>query len=187
MKSPDPKSCHPALFLDRDGVINIDNAYVNKPDDFIFIDGIFELCSRASQLGYLIFVITNQSGIGRGFYSEHDFLKLTDWMNQVFRTHGINIEKVYFCPFHPEHGIGDYKKVSSCRKPAPGMIYKAVKEFNVDLARSVLVGDSETDIQAGVAAGVGCNLLYSPSVPGDKSKTLASAVVEDLFEIEKFL
>ena len=88
-----------AVFLDRDGVINIDHAYVNKPEDFIFIDGIFELCRKARQLGYLIFVITNQSGIGRGLYTENDFLKLTDWMNQVFKTQGINIDKVYFCPF----------------------------------------------------------------------------------------
>ncbi len=187
MKTPDPNSCHPALFLDRDGVINIDNAYVNRPEDFIFTDGIFKLCSKASKLGYLIFVITNQSGIGRGLYTEDDFLKLSDWMNQIFKTRGINIDKVYFCPFHPEHGVGDYRRVSSCRKPAPGMIYKAVKEFGVDLERSVLVGDHETDIQAGVAAGVGCNVLYSPSGLGNKSETLASAVVEEFFEIEKFL
>ena len=187
MNTSAPKICRPALLLDRDGVINIDHAYVNKPEDFIFIDGIFELCRKASQLGYLIFVITNQSGIGRGLYTEHDFLKLTDWMNQVFKTQGINIDKVYFCPFHPEHGVGDYKKVSLCRKPAPGMIYKAAREFDIDLAGSVLVGDKETDIQAGAAAGVGCNLLYLPSGLGDTGETLASAVVEDLVEINKFL
>ncbi|MCP4670086.1 MAG: HAD family hydrolase, partial [Desulfobacula sp.] len=128
MKDSDTKDNYPALFLDRDGVINVDRAYVNRPDDFEFIDGIFEICSQAKKLGYKIFVITNQSGIGRGLYTEHDFLKLTDWMNQVFKTRGINIDKVYFCPFHPEHGIGEYKKVSLCRKPAPGMIHKAAEE-----------------------------------------------------------
>lgn len=182
-----PLSRRPALFLDRDGVINIDHAYVCKPENFEFVDGIFELCRTAKRLGYLIFVVTNQAGIGRGYYTEQDFLKLTDWMCGIFKTHGINIDEVYFCPFHPEHGVGYYKMDSPCRKPAPGMIHQAAKVFDVDLTRSVLVGDKETDIQAGVAAGVGCNLLYIPSGLRDAIETAASAVVERLFDIGEFL
>lgn len=153
----------PALFLDRDGVINIDHGYVCRQEDFKFVDGIFELCRHARKLGYLILVVTNQAGIGRGYYTEQDFLKLTEWMCGIFGTEGIVIDKVYFCPSHPEHGVGKYKVDSPFRKPGPGMILQAAVEFDVDLARSVLVGDKETDIQAGVAAGVGCNLLYCPS------------------------
>lgn len=155
-------SLRPALFLDRDGVINTDYEYVFKQEDFEFIDGIFELCRSAKKLGYLIFVITNQAGIGRGYYSEQDFLNLTEWMCGVFNSHGVGIDKVYFCPFHAEHGIGQYKVDSPNRKPGPGMILQAAQEFDIDLARSVLVGDRETDINAGIAAGVGCNLLYAP-------------------------
>lgn len=141
----------PALFLDRDGVINVDRGYVHKQEDFEFIDGIFEFCRLAKQLGYLIFVVTNQSGIGRGYYTEQDFTKLTDWMCGVFKDQGVDIEKVYHCP-SPED--------SPDRKPMPGMILRAVEEFGIDLSRSVLVGDKMTDIQAGILAGVGINLLY---------------------------
>lgn len=182
-----PLSRRPALFLDRDGVINIDHAYVCKPENFEFIDGIFELCQTATRLGYLIFVVTNQAGVGRGYYTEKDFNKLTDWMCGIFKIQGVVIDKVYFCPFHPEHGVGDYKIDSPYRKPAPGMIHQAAKEFDVDLAKSVLVGDHEIDIQAGVAAGVGCNLLYIPSGLHDAIETAASAVVESLSDIGEFL
>lgn len=177
----------PALFLDRDGVINIDHDYVCKPDNFEFVEHIFELCRTAKRLGYLIFVVTNQAGIGRGYYSEEDFLKLTDWMCRVFNAQGVVIDKVYFCPFHPEHGVGHYKIDSPNRKPAPGMIHQAIQEFDVDVAKSVLVGDKESDIQAGVASGVGCNLLYDPSGLLDPAKTSASAVVNTLSEIDKLL
>ena len=149
-----------ALFLDRDGIINLDNPYVHKKEDFEFIDGVFDLCRHAKELGFLIFVITNQAGIGRGYYTEEDFLKLTDWMCRVFYNEGIEISKVYYCPFHPEHGIGDYKKDSYFRKPAPGMILQAINEFNVDVLNSVLIGNKITDIQAGISAGLKTNILY---------------------------
>jgi len=176
----------PALFLDRDGVINIDRAYVYRQVDFEFVDGIFELCRYAKKLGYLIFVVSNQAGIGRGFYTEQEFLKLTDWMCGVFNTEGIVIDKVYFCPSHPEHGIGKYKMDSPFRKPRPGMILQAAEEFNVDLARSVLVGDKKTDIQAGVAAGVGCNLLYCPDAKRPINTT-TDIVIGSLADAATFL
>lgn len=177
----------PALFLDRDGVINVDRAYVHRPEDFEFIDGIFDLCRRAKQQDYLIFVVTNQAGIARGFYTEDDFLNLTQWMCEAFATAGAAIDRVYFCPFHAEHGIGKYKLDSPFRKPAPGMILQAAQEFNVDLERSVLVGDMETDIQAGVAAGVGCNLLYRMHAGLPATPSAATREVGSLADVSPYL
>ena len=152
-----------ALFLDRDGVINVNHGYVHKPQDFEFIDGIFDICRAAIQKGYLLIVVTNQAGIGRGYYSEETFHELTSWMCDQFKNQGITITKVYWCPDHPEHGIGVYKRESENRKPAPGMILNAAKEFNIDLKASILIGDSASDIQAGLAAGVGNNILFEPT------------------------
>ena len=150
-----------ALFLDRDGVINVDHGYVHTPEKFEFVDGIFELCRAARQFGYLLVVVTNQAGIGRGYYSEADFHRLTDWMCEQFRMRGADIAKVYFCPDHPEHGIGRYRRESPMRKPNPGMILAAAAEFDLDLAACVLVGDKLSDVEAGRAAGVGRNLLFA--------------------------
>lgn len=158
----------PALFLDRDGVINVDHNYVCRPENFEFIEGIFDLCRRAQLQGYLLIVITNQAGIGRGYYSEADFSALTDWMCEQFAAESITIDGVYFSPFHPEHGIGHYKADAPCRKPRPGMIMQAAKEHGIDLPRSVLVGDNPSDIEAGVAAGVRRLFLFcSTAAPGE--------------------
>jgi len=124
----------PALFLDRDGVINIEKNYLYKIEDFEFIDGIFELSKFFQDKGFLIFVVTNQSGIARGYYSEDDFLKLTAWMEDEFLKKGIKISKTYFCPHHP-----DITGECECRKPKPGMFLQARDEFNVDLEKSVIV------------------------------------------------
>lgn len=177
----------PALFLDRDGVINIDHAYVSKQEDFEFVDGIFELCRSAKKLGFLICVVTNQAGIGRGYYTEEDFLELTNWMCSVFSEEGCEIDKVYFCPTHPVHGVGEYKTDSQYRKPRPGMILQAVQEFDIDLTKSILVGDKETDIQAGIAAGIKCNLLYCAMFSEIPKKTDAVAIIESLLHVLPFL
>lgn len=179
----------PALFLDRDGVINVDHAYVCRPQDFEFIDGIFDLCRKARRLGYWIFVVTNQAGIGRGYYSEQDFHNLTQWMCDAFSAQEADIDEVYFCPFHPEHGIGEYKIDSDCRKPKPGMIVQATQEYDIDLGGSILVGDKIWDIQAGVSAGVGRNLLYvanAPAGPGGNYPSV-TAVVNHLSEVVPYL
>ena len=150
----------PALFLDRDGVINIDHGYVNRSENFEFIDGIFNLCHAAQKMGFLLIIITNQAGIGRGYYTESDFHTLTEWMKEEFERHGISITDVYFSPYHPEFGIGEYKLDSSCRKPKPGMILQAVADHNIDLSLSALIGDKTSDIEAGIAAGVGLNIHF---------------------------
>ncbi|MCS1394251.1 HAD family hydrolase [Lysinibacillus boronitolerans] len=147
-----------ALFLDRDGVINVEKNYVFKIEDFEFIEGIFELIKTFQDKGYLIIVITNQAGIGRGYYTEEDFHKLNDWMIEQFKQRGITITDVYYCPYHPTHGIGEYLKDSYDRKPNPGMILKASERYSIDLKQSVLIGDKDTDIKAGQAAGIPKNL-----------------------------
>ena len=149
----------PAVFLDRDGVINREGGYVHNVDEFHFIDGVFDACLEMSKAGYRLIVITNQAGIARGYYTEDDFHHLTEWMLNEFRKHGIEIDGVYYCPHHPVHGVGDYRRDCDCRKPAPGMILRAAKEHSLDLRRSILVGDKVTDIEAGRAAGVGCCVL----------------------------
>lgn len=152
---------HKALFLDRDGVINIEKNYVYKIEDFEFIDGIFELTKSFQDKGYLIIVITNQAGIGRGYYTEEDFHILNDWMIDQFKQKGITINDVYFCPFHPTHGIGEYKRDSFDRKPNPGMILTAKNQYDINLSESILIGDKDSDIQAGEAARVGKCILHS--------------------------
>ncbi len=143
-----------AVFLDRDGVINIEKNYVYKIEDFEFIDGIFDLCKKYQQEGYLLIVITNQAGIARGYYTEEQFRVLTDWMVKKFEEQGISIAKVYFCPHHP-----DFTGECECRKPNPGMILQAAKEFKLDLSKSILIGDKMSDIEAGERAGVGTNIV----------------------------
>ena len=147
-----------ALFLDRDGVINVNYGYVHKIKDCDFIDGIFDLTRAASAKDYIICIVTNQAGIGRGYYSEEDFHSLTDWMCARFRDEGVTISKVYFSPYHPVHGVGKYKKNHYSRKPQPGMLLQAIDDFNIQADYSILIGDKATDIQAAVAAGIGTNL-----------------------------
>jgi len=144
-----------ALFLDRDGVVNVEKDYLYKIEDFEFINGIIELCKHYQDKDYIIVIVTNQSGIARGFYTEKDFSILTEWMINQFSLYGISIEKVYFCPHHP-----DISGVCSCRKPSPGMLLDAKNDFNIDLASSLLIGDKERDIQAGISAGLRETYLF---------------------------
>ncbi|MGZ3874473.1 MAG: D-glycero-beta-D-manno-heptose 1,7-bisphosphate 7-phosphatase [Mucilaginibacter sp.] len=138
-----------ALFLDRDGVINIDKNHLFKIEEFEFVDGIFDLCKKFQDYGYIIIVITNQAGIARGYYTIDDFNKLTVWMTEQFKAKGIVISKVYFCPHHP-----DFDQDCYCRKPNPGMILDAIKDFDIDPSQSLLIGDKQSDLEAGRAAGI---------------------------------
>ncbi len=149
-----------ALFLDRDGVINHDSGYTSNSKDFRFIDGIFELCRAARQSGYLLIVVTNQAGIGRGYYSEQDFFALSEWMRQRFVEEGASIADIFHCPYHPEHGIGPYKKDSFNRKPHPGMLLQAAEKHGIDMAHSIMIGDKDSDMQAAKNAGVGIRCHY---------------------------
>ena len=149
-----------ALFLDRDGVINHDDGYTAHLDDFKFIDGIFDLCRAAKNFDYLIIVVTNQAGIGRGYYSEQNFFELTSWMRKQFVAENAALTDVFYCPDHPEHGIGTYKKESFDRKPNPGMFLRAAEKYGVSLHDSIMVGDKDSDMQAAERAGVGTRCRY---------------------------
>ena len=151
-----------ALFLDRDGVINLDHGYVGKVEDFEFVDGILDCIRRLQTKGFQPIVVTNQSGIGRGYYSLEDFEKVTDFMLQKMREHGIAIERahVFFCPHTPDRGC-------DCRKPAPGMFLQAKKRFGIDMAASLMLGDKPSDIEAAKAAGVGRAIPVPKNGPVD--------------------
>ena len=148
-----------AVFLDRDGVINEEVNYLHKSEDFKFLPNVFSTLQEYLAKGYLIIIITNQAGIGRGYYTEHDFDILTQWMLQQFAEHNISISGVYYCPHHPSAGLGKYKQNCACRKPQPGMIKQAVKEHNIDVSQSILFGDKISDIEAGKNAGIKTNIL----------------------------
>ena len=143
-----------ALFLDRDGVINVDKGYVHTPAQTEWIPGIFDLCRKATELGYALVVITNQAGIARGYYDQAAFETYSDWMRAQFAERGLRIEAIYHCPHHPTAGIGELRRDCDCRKPQPGMILRAAEELDLDLARSALVGDQPWDLEAGRRGGV---------------------------------
>lgn len=147
-----------AAFLDRDGVINVDHGYVHCPEDFEFIEGVFAACKHLQECGYLLVVITNQSGIARGIFSAAQFKRLTEWMVGRFREHGVEITAVYHCPHYPEPGPSRAADCA-CRKPAPGMLTQAIRELDIDPAASIMIGDRETDMRAAAAAGVGHKIL----------------------------
>ena len=142
------------LFLDRDGVINYDLGYVYLVKEFKFREEIFRICEYAQNNFYKIIVTTNQAGIGRGYYKEDDFIRINQYMLQSFIKRNIFIDDVYFCPFHPKNGKGKYLKDSIDRKPNPGMILKAVKNYNIDIKRSIMIGDKESDRKAAYRAGL---------------------------------
>ncbi len=143
-----------ALFLDRDGVINQEVGYLHAVEGVRWVEGIFDLCRGAAELGYKVVVVTNQSGIARGFYTEAQFETLMAWMRAEFVKQGAALDAVYFCPFHPEHGVGEYKREHVDRKPGTGMLRRAAKELRLELGASVMVGDRCSDIAAANAAGL---------------------------------
>ena len=144
------------IFLDRDGIINIDKSYLYKIEDFEFCDGVFKALKHLQALGYILIVVTNQSGIARGYYSEDDFLKLTSWMLKEFEKQGITISKVYHCPHKPEDNC-------TCRKPSTGMFKKADSDFGIDFKNSWMIGDKKSDIEAGQNAGIKNTIFINSS------------------------
>lgn len=161
----------PAVFLDRDGVINEDRGYVHRWEDFSFLPGAIEALRRLQQKGYLLVVITNQSAVARGLCTEADVLALHERMRAFLREQGIELTGIYYCPHHPQGSVSDYAIACSCRKPEPGMILRAAQEHGIDLSRSLLVGDKLSDLEAGRAAGIPSLYLV---VPPGQDKDLSS-------------
>lgn len=158
-----------ALFLDRDGVINIDKGYVHKIEDCEFVEGIFEICRLAAQNSYLLIVATNQSGIARGLYSEKDFHLLMDFIRMEFAKQGCPLDAVYYCPYL-EEGLPPWNIKSPDRKPEPGMIFKAARKYGLSLEKCIMLGDKESDMQAGRKAGIIHN--FRMDLPCDRQKLL---------------
>lgn len=183
----DRKSLRPALFLDRDGVINEEVHYLWRPEDCRIVPGIIPLLKTAHELGYITIVITNQAGIGRGMYSEADFHLLMDHIQTELAEHGTRLDAIYFSPFHPEHGVGAYRRDTDCRKPAPGMILRAAVEHHLDLQQSVLVGDRCTDIAAGAAAGIPSLFLFGKTEINRCENDVPYSQTNSLLSIESFL
>jgi len=175
-----------AAFLDRDGVVNLDRDYVHRREDFVFVPGALEGARELHRRGFMLIVITNQSGIGRGLYTEAQFHELTDWMRSEFAIAGAPLEGVYYCPHHPIEANGAYRMHCECRKPAPGMLLDAAREHRIALGQSVLFGDRETDLEAARAAGVPIRVLLGTDgreVPAPGSAMgLATARFRNLLE-----
>ncbi len=168
------------VFLDRDGIINKEKNYVFKKEDFEFVEGIFSSCKHFQELGYGIIVITNQSGISRGYYSKKDFLVLTKWMTKEFFNNGINILDIFFCPHGPN-------SICNCRKPKPGMFLEAEVKHNVDIANSWMIGNKETDIEAAYEAGITNTILVKKNHGNDGYHNKPKYIIKSLYEATKII
>lgn len=182
-----------AVFLDRDGTINVDHGYVFRAGQFEFIPGAPEAIGRLKDAGYLVIVVTNQAGIARGLYGEAEVHELHRHLNRELERYGGVIDAYYYCPHHPEKGIEPYRRECACRKPSPGMLLQAAADFSLDVGGSFLVGDKLSDIEAGLAAGCVSILVETgygadvESVPSDVPRVADLAAAVDLILFRKVL
>jgi len=168
------------IFLDRDGVINHEANYLHKISEFKFINGIFESCLKFKKLGYQIIIVTNQSGIARGYYKESDYEKLNQWMLVQFNKHNVNILDVFHCPHGPESSC-------DCRKPKPGMLLKAKYQYDIDMEKSWMIGDSEVDISAAISCGIENTILVRSGHKIDESISKAKFIIDSIKESKKIV
>ena len=172
---------HRAVFLDRDGVINVDHGYVHKVEDFRFVPGSDDAMRRLQAAGWRLVVVTNQSGLARGLYSKADYDRFTAHLQGQLAAIGVTVDAVLHCPHLPDATVAAYRQLCDCRKPAPGMLLRAARELSLDLAASVIVGDRLSDLQAGRAAGLGrCLLVRSGHPIAAAEARQADAVYDDL-------
>jgi len=143
-----------AVFFDRDGVINLDRGYTYRTEDVEWVEGALAAISYFNQNGFIVIIVTNQSGIARGYYTDEDVNLLHAWMNSQLKIQGAHIDGFYYCPHHPKGIVAELQKDCDCRKPAPGMIKRAIADWNIDPNQSFLVGDKESDVEAAKAAGI---------------------------------
>ncbi|MDX8335823.1 D-glycero-beta-D-manno-heptose 1,7-bisphosphate 7-phosphatase [Candidatus Cetobacterium colombiensis] len=176
------------VFLDRDGTINIEKSYLHKWEDFEFEKNAIEGLKELKDLGYEFIVVTNQSGIGRGYYTEEDLETLNDRMVTELKKFGIEILECFYCPHHPEKGEGKYKIECDCRKPNPGMLLEGIKKYNVDVNNSFMIGDKKGDLKAGEKASLKSILVLT----GYGEKTAANLkeeypIAKDLLEVAEII
>jgi D-glycero-D-manno-heptose 1,7-bisphosphate phosphatase len=179
--NPPASGSRRAAFLDRDGVINVDLGYVSRREDFQFVAGVFDGARRLHELGFVLVVVTNQSGIGRGLYSEAQFGHLNEWMLARFEAAHAPIAATYYCPHHPSEASGPYLRNCDCRKPAPGMLFRAAGDLGLDLSQSVLFGDKETDLLAARAAGIAQRILLGTDAAATPSMPLSDGLATGLY------
>ena len=168
------------IFLDRDGVINKEINYLHKIDDFEFINGIFDACLYFQSLGYEIIIITNQSGISRGYYTLSDYQKITQWMLDQFKYNNINILDIFHCPHFPNSNC-------DCRKPKPGMFLKAKVKHNTDMEKSWLIGDKELDVIAANLAGIDNTILVRSGHRIDESNSNAKIIINSIRQAKQII
>jgi D,D-heptose 1,7-bisphosphate phosphatase len=154
----------PAVFLDRDGVINVDRGYVHRPDQIEWIDGARETIKRFNDAGCFVFVVSNQAGVARGYYSEADIWALHGWMGGELQALGAHVDQFEYCPDHPAATVAHYRRVSERRKPGAGMLIECMERWPVDKSRSFLIGDKQTDLEAAQAAGITGYLFSGPDL-----------------------
>ncbi|EMY45907.1 D-glycero-beta-D-manno-heptose 1,7-bisphosphate 7-phosphatase [Glaesserella parasuis] len=177
-----------AIFLDRDGTINIDHGYVHNIDDFRFIKGVGHALKQLQDKGYMLVIVTNQSGIARGYFSEAQFHQLTEWMDwSLDEDYGVVLDGIYYCPHHPE-GIANYKKACDCRKPKAGLLLQAISDLDIDPSKSIMVGDKLEDILAAKNAGVKVKILVRTGKPITPEGELnADYVIDSVADLPKFI
>ncbi|AOM42358.1 D-glycero-beta-D-manno-heptose 1,7-bisphosphate 7-phosphatase [Xenorhabdus hominickii] len=174
----------PAVFLDRDGTINIDHGYVHEIDNFQFIDGAIDAMLELKKMGYALVLVTNQSGIARKIFTEDQFMQLTEWMDWSLADRGVDLDGIYYCPHHPEASNEEYKKNCNCRKPQPGMLLDAQEELHIDMSASYMVGDKIEDMLAANAANVGTTVLVRTGKPiTEAAEQVADLVIDSLADL----
>ena len=166
-----------AVFLDRDGTINEESEYLYRIEDCRFLPGVREAVKRLNSAGYLVVVVTNQSGIARGYYSESDLEKLHQYMEKEFAVSGARIDGWYYCPHHPNFPAE--KAACDCRKPLPGMLQAASGELGIDLSSSWMIGDKSVDAEAGIAAGCRSILVRTGYGAAESAVAPAGAIIVD--------
>lgn len=177
-----------AVFLDRDGVINVEREYLHRVEDFEFLPRAVAALHGLQAAGWRLVVVTNQSGIARGYYAEDDYRRLTAHMQALLAREGVQLDSVLHCPHLPDATVAAYRRVCECRKPAPGLLLRAARSLRLDVAASVMVGDKASDVAAGRAAGVGrCWLVRSGHALGAEEERAADAVHTDLWQAAECL
>ncbi len=176
-----------AVFFDRDGVINIDYGYIGCLDNFAFIEGVQEALHALRKMGYLLVLVTNQSGIARGMYTESDFLCINSFMQQSLSLYDAAFDGIYYCPHHPNGQVLKYRVDCSCRKPKSGMFINAAHDLDIDFGKSIMIGDHANDLIAGAKAGIKTLYLVGTHIEEEHKKCAEVQIKKDLADVVRTL